>query len=319
MTGLIMNEKIVFISSADSNYYPMLREWIHSIRRYPESQGMDICVLDVGMNDEEHEIIKAEVTQIIKPDWPKKISAMRIKGREYYKACVNRPFLNDFFPGYEYYFWMDADTWVQDWRAVEVFIEGARRGKMSLTGGADRSYPKGMRLKWLGAWPWKARSFYMTNAYKAYGIKTAKELFPYHNVSAGAFCMHKDAPHWKKWQEIILKTLEKGKVFTAEQLSLGIMVHLKKLPVEILPSYMHWFCEYKPLWDDEKKLFVEPHLPHEPIGILHLSGFDEMRVNRFVTTNFKTTAGENIEYTYRYPYFNGETGQEDAALYGHAA
>ncbi len=302
--------KITFVSGADANYYPMLREWVHSIRRFPQSKGMDICILDVGMTKEQLAELKPLVTVIKQSEWPKKIPASRIKGREYYKACVNRPFLNEIFKGYDIYFWMDADTWVQNWRAVELFIEGAKRGKMSLTGQSDRSYPKGMRVKWLHAWPWKVRGFYFTNARKAFGIKTAQELFPYHVLLAGAFCLHKDAPHWNAWQNLIVQALEKGKVFTAEQLTLGMMIHLKKLPVEIMPAYIHWLCEFKPLWDAKKKVWVEPFLPHEPLGILHLSGYDKMRVDRSDTTDFLTTDGKTVEMSYRYPHFNGETGKE---------
>ena len=309
-----MSEKITFVSASDHNYYPMLREWVHCIRRHPQSAGMDICILDSGMTAEQLKILRPLVTTIIKPDWPKAIPAHKIKGREFLKACVCRPFLPEHFPGYDLYFWMDADTWVQDWRGVEAFLEGGRRKKMTLTSQADRAYPKGMRVKWLWRWPFKARSFYFSNARRAFGMKTAKEIFPYHVVLAGAFCLHKDALHWKRWQELIIKALDKGKVFTAEQLTLGIMTHLEKYPTEILPAYLHWLCEFKPLWDKERQIFVEPFLPHEPIGILHLSGFDEIRVNRAATTDFQTTDGGTIEYTYRYPYFDGETNQEVDAL-----
>jgi len=305
-----MPEKITFVSSADSNYYPMLRELVHCIRSFDESKDMDICILDVGMSEEELDTLRPLVTKIVPAEWPKKIPAHRIKGREYYKACVNRPFLKDYFPGYDLYFWMDADVWFQNWRGIECFLEGARRKKMSLTGQSDRSYPKGMRVKWLGEWPWKVRGFYYTNAKKAFGIKTAQKLFPYHVVLAGAFCLHKDAPHWDKWQELIIKALEKGKVFTAEQLTLGMMIHLEGLPAEIMPAYMHWLCEFKPLWNADKQVFVEPHLPHEEISLLHLSGYDKMRIDRSDTTDFQTTDGDTIEYTYRYPFFNGETGEE---------
>lgn len=309
-------EKIAFICSSDSNYYPMLREWVHCIRSFEQAKDMDICILDAGMSEEEIKTLAPLVTVIKKADWPAAIPAHKIKGREYYKACVNRPFLKDYFPGYDLYFWMDADTWVQNWRGVEMFLEGGRRKKMTLTSQSDRAYPKGMRVKWLGNWPFKARSFYFSNARKAFGMKTAKKIFPYHVVLAGAFCLHKDAPHWEKWQELIIKALDKGKVFTAEQLTLGIMTHLEGYPTEILPAYLHWLCEFKPLWDKEKQMFVEPYLPHEPLGILHLSGFDQMRVDRSFTTDFKCTDGDTIEYTYRYPYFNGETNEEANTLPG---
>jgi hypothetical protein len=300
--------KITFISSADSNYYPMLREWIHSIRRFSQSADMDICILDVGMSEEQVETIRPLVNDIKTADWPSKIPQSRIRGREFIKACVNRPFLKDYFPGYDLYFWMDADTWVQNWKPLEYFIEGAKRGKMSLTSQSDRSYPKGMRVKWLFDWPWKVRGFYFTNARKAFGRYMARELFPYHVVLAGAFCLHKDAPHWEKWQELILKALKKGKPFTSEQLTLGVMIHIEKLPAEIMPAWCHWLCEFKPLWDEANSRWVEPFLPHEELGILHLSGYDKMRVDRSDTTDFHTLQGNTVEMSYRYPHFNGETG-----------
>ncbi len=152
----------------------------------------------------------------------------------------------------------------------------------------------------------KARSFYFSNARRAFGIKVAKEIFPYHVILAGAFCMNKNAPHWNKWQELILQALKRGKVFTAEQLTLGMMVHLHKFPAEILPAYMHWLCEFKPLWDAQNNKWVEPYLPHEELGILHLSGFDEMRVNRAEITDYKTLDGKTVMMNYRYQGFNGE-------------
>ncbi len=290
----------------------MLVEWVHSVRRFPQSKGMDICILDVGMSGEQIETLRPLVTLIKAAEWPKKIPAHRVRGRDFIKACVNRPFLKDYFPGYDLYFWMDADTWVQSWKPLEYFIEGAMRKKICLTSQSDRAYQKGMRVKWLLGLPWKVRSFYYSNARIAFGGALAREIFPYHVVLAGAFCLHADAPHWEKWQELILKALEKGRPFTAEQLTLGVMTHIEKFPVEILPAWCHWLCEVKPLWDESGKRWVEPFLPHEELGILHLSGYDKMRVDRSDTTDFLTTDGRTVLMSYRYPWFDGERNQEIA-------
>lgn len=304
MTSLKNN--IAFISSADSKYFPLLLEWLHSIKRFPQSKNMDICILDVGMSEDELNFLRPQVTTIAKAEWPAKIPAWRIRGRDYIKACVNRPFLKNYFPGYELYFWMDSDVWVQNWKGVEMFLEGGRRKKIAVTAQNDRAYPKGMRVKWIGNWPWKVRGFYFSNACKAFGRKTARELFPYYVLLAGAFCLHRDAPHWDKWQELILKALKKGKPFTAEQLTLGVMVHLEGYPVEILPAWIHWLSEFKPLWDEERGVFVEPFLPHEELSMLHLSGNNIMRFDRSQADDFKTTTGETVYISYRYPHYDGE-------------
>ncbi len=301
-----MTEKIAFISAAGANYYPMLREWIHSVRSHPQSANIDICLMNAGMTPEQVESLRPLVTVIKDVDWPCPIDPRKVAGKEYLKACVARPWIPQNFPGYDVYFWMDADTWVQDWAGVDLFLRGAAKGRIALTGQVDRAYPRQARVKWLGQWPWKVRSFYFSNARKAFGFETAKTLLPYHVLLAGAFAMRADAPHWKKWQELVTQAVKKGNVFTAEQLSLGIMCYMQGYEFEILPAWTHWLCEFKPMVDERAGLFIEPFLPHNRIGILHLSGWDEMRVNRALTTNFKTLGGGTVERSFRYTAFDGE-------------
>jgi hypothetical protein len=294
--------KTAFVSGCDANYYPLLREWIASIRRFPRGAGADICILDAGLTEAQRTELKPLVRDIKNPDWPMPLSPEKTNGKEFLKACLCRPFLREIFPGYDIYFWMDADTWVQDWRGIELFLQGAESKKITLTSQADRAYPRAARIKWMGQWPWKVRNFYFTNARNAYGFNTAKTLLTKHVLLAGAFAMHKDAPHWQRWQEILRETVKRGKLFTAEQLSLGILCQVENFEAEILPAYAHWLCEFKPIWDDEKNIFVEPFLPHETIGILHISGWDDMRLDRSITTDFKTLDGQTVQKSYRYPF-----------------
>lgn len=299
-----MPDKITFVSSSDSNYFPLLREWIHSVRSHPQSAGFDICIMNAGMTAAQVESIRPLVTVVKDIDWPCPIDPRKTKGKEYLKACVARPWIPQIFPGYDVYFWMDADTWVQDWSGVDLFLRGAAKGRIALTGQVDRAYPRQARVKWMGRWPWKVRSFYFSNARQAFGFETARTLLPYHVLLAGAFALRADAPHWKKWQELVTVAVRKGKVFTAEQVSLGVMSYIHGYEFEILPAWTHWLCEFKPMVDDQGR-FVEPFLPHNTIGILHMSGWDEMRLNRALTTPFKTTAGGTVERSFRYPPFDG--------------
>ena len=38
------------------------------------------------------------------------------------KGCTARPYFHKHFPGYEYYFWMDADFWIQNENFIDTFI-----------------------------------------------------------------------------------------------------------------------------------------------------------------------------------------------------
>ncbi len=296
--------KTAIVTGCDHKYYPMLRELIHSIKSFPQSQGMDIVILDAGLTAEQRRELKPLVQDIREPEWPAAIPARKIRGRTFLKACVCRPFLPEIFPGYETYFWLDADTWIQSWAGPEWLLKGAESGKISLAGQVDRGYPRAARVKWLWRWPWKVRSFYFSNANRAFGFGTAKALLPCHVLQAGAFVLRADAPHWKRWQELAVQAVKKGKIFTAEQLSLGVLCHREGYEFEMLPAWTHWLCEFKPLWDPQKGMFVEPFLPRMELGIIHLSGLDEMRLDRGVTTDFRTTDGRIVHKSYRYPQFD---------------
>ncbi len=303
-------QKVAFVSSSDHNYFPMLIEWVHGVRRFPQSAGMDICILNAGLKDDQVETLKSFGCIVKDAHWPCDLPASKTKGKDYLKSCVCRPFIPDYFPEYDTYIWMDADTWIQKWNAVEMFLAGAAKNRIALTSQADRAYPRQIRLKWLGRLPRKLSGFYLSNAKKSFGFETAKKLVPYSVLLAGAFALNREAPHWKRWQELMLQALKKGKIFTAEQLSLGVLCYLEGFEAEVLPAYTHWLCEYKPLWDEQTNMFVEPSLPHEEIGFLHISGWDEMRLDRREVTEFKTLQGGTITHNYRYPFYNGETLKE---------
>ena len=118
------NEKIAFVSGCDANYFPILVEWLKSLRSFDQGKQAHVCILDVGLKPEHIEYLNPLVDHIVNPDWPMDIPASRIRGREYIKACVCRPFIPQIFPDYDIYVWMDADTWIQDWRGIELYIEG---------------------------------------------------------------------------------------------------------------------------------------------------------------------------------------------------
>ena len=299
--------KIALISGSDSRYYPILREWVASVRSFPQGQNVAIGIMDTGLTEAQRQDLSPHVTSIIAPpDSVVPLPVDKIAGKEFLKSCICRPFIPEIFKGYDVYVWMDADTWVQDWDAVELLIQGAQMKGLSVVPQSDRAYGKTMRLGWIGAMPWRPRSFYYSNAKKAFSGKVARQMFPFPTINAGVFAIQKDAPHWKRWQDLIRQALIKGKVFTAEQLTLGMLIYIDKMEAELLPAWCNWLCETKPLWDDTSKVFVEPYLPRRKLGIIHMSGCDAMRLDRAVTDDFKTTDGGTVKLSYRYPKFSDE-------------
>lgn len=301
-----MNNKIAFVSSADSNYFPLLCEWLASVRRFSANEDKDVCIFNAGLEEHQIEYLKAQGCKVVEPSWPCDIADSKIQGRIFLKSCVCRPFIPHIFPGYETYIWMDSDTWLQTYEPVDLLVRAAAKGAIGISPQADRNYGKAMRVEWAGPIVRKARSFYYSNARKAFSGDVARKLFPYPTLNAGVFSLAGDAPHWAAWQELIKKALQKGKVFTAEQLTLGMLIYLEQFNAEFLPAWCNWLCENKPYWDEQEQMFVEPSLPYHPIGVMHLSGYDNMRVERSLVTEVQSVEGDDLERSLRYPFFDGE-------------
>ena len=298
--------KVAIVSGADKNYFPLLAEMVQSVLSFPESRKIDICIMDVGLTSGQKEKLAPYVTHIVNPEWPAGIPESKINGKDYLKACVCRPFIPQMFPGYDVYLWMDCDTWVQDWSSVEMFVRSASKGdRLTITNGADRLYPRSLRVSWFWRWPIKIRSFYNTNGKKAFGWPTAKKLIPHYVLSAACFAISGNAPHWKRWQELVVNAARRGKIFPAEQLSLGKLVYIEGYKAEYLSACAMWQCQHKPFWDSVHNVFVEPNEPYAKLGILHLSGVDEMRADRSVTAELECTDGSRVSANYRYPGFDG--------------
>jgi hypothetical protein len=172
----------------------------------------------------------------------------------------------------------------------------------------DRAYPKGASVKFFGWIPIKAKGFYYSNAKRSFGRNTAKKLFEHNVVSAGAFALDAEAPHWAKWQQHTLRVLRNGNLFTAEQLALGVMAHLDEFPMEYLPSWCHWPFMDLLRWDTQTRCFTEPYLPHEPLGIMHLTGIDDVRKDRSIKKKVVTETGNTVQISLRNPYYDGERG-----------
>jgi hypothetical protein len=301
--------RVALVSGSDSNYYPLLLEWIHSIRRFEQSANMDICVIDSGLTDFQRTELSQYAQKIVTPDWPDGVPLRKVQDKPFLKSCLCRPFINRLFPGYDMYVWMDSDTWVQEWEAVESFIHAAQKGdRMAVTIGADRALERPVRLKWLLGFP-IAKSFYYTHGLRVFGRKIAAQLLDKYTIFAGCFALSADAPHWNIWQKLVVEAAQKGEPFPAEQLSMGKMIYIDGLRAEFLPSYMHWVCATLPKYNEVTQKFVEPSYPFTPIGIMHLSGVDAVRTDRAKKAKLLTPDDHMIEKNLRYPDFDAGTLQ----------
>ena len=271
------------ISLADSKYFELLNELIDSILSFKESESVSICILDAGLQPDQIKILEKKVHKIVKAKWDIEVPEYKIKGREWLKSQVSRAFLPEYFPGFKKYLWIDADAWVNDWSAVELYFKGSDNKTLSISSSADRAYGRVLRADWI----FSNIAFIRSQNYKhakssGFSNQISREVALKPHLNIGVFCLEDDAPHWLVWQKNLKQALKKGRIFGSEQIAMNITVYCDLMKVQILPTYCNWFLIENIKFDESKNTYVEPYLPNHKIGIIHLAGkkYDEYRFNK---------------------------------------
>jgi hypothetical protein len=284
---------MVVITAADARYAELVMGCLQSVRDKPQGRKAAVAFLDLGCTAEQRDALRPIVDSLVEPEWD-----FDFPGREtkpaFLRGLLARPFLRRYFPGFDVYLWLDADAWVQDWTAVDLFCEGAcRRRGMALVPEIDRG-----SARQYGGLPayWKLVAGWYT---AAFGSEVAAQLHSFPMLNAGVFAMHHDAPHWRVWEESIALALKTVCTIMTDQLALNYAIYAQGVfkQTELLPAWCNWMCHNGfPLWHAERNCLVEPYLPHMSIGILHLTTRDKSAVRRLVTTE-----GQPIDVRITYP------------------
>ncbi|TMJ56912.1 MAG: hypothetical protein E6G90_04470 [Alphaproteobacteria bacterium] len=296
---------LLIASGADRGYFPLLRDTVQSIRaRHREAA---IGILDFGFAPEHREWLVPRVSHLVQPGWDFDFPD-RERTPEARKAQLSRPFLRRHFPGYDTYLWIDADAWVQDWRAVELYLTAAGPDKLAITPEIDRAYKRHYKRPKVFGWTlsWKCYR-------EAFGWRVADRLGRNPMVNCGVFALHHDAPHWDAWARVIEQVAQRTRFFYIEQTALNYVIFADHLPVNFLPAYCNWMPgDATPAFDAARGLFVEPYAPHEVIGVMHLAG-EAAKSHMF---RLRRLDGGEVETSLRYSETRALCGreQEEASL-----
>ena len=299
-----MSKKTI-VTLADSNYFSLLEELIHSIKKFKESENISICVLDAGLTSKQVDKISTIVDEIRKADWDIEIPFHK-KRQEWLKSQVSRAFLPKYFPNYDKYLWIDCDAWVNSWHCIENYFKACENNKLGITQSIGPGYRNLARVNWiLGKF-----AVIKTQNYKHAKMSGLKEtdarkiaFAPHLNI--GVFSLMKNSPCWNVWQKNLKKTLSKGRIFGSEGLAINMSVYIDNVATEFLPINHNWITSHLlPIYDEKNKTFKEPNIPNNEIGIMHLAagiwknGID-MRVDKNVKVNIKSLEGKILEKSLR--------------------
>ncbi len=295
------------VSLADEKYFDLLEELIDSIKRFPESKDIAICVLDAGLNENQLDKIKNKVDEIKKAEWDIEVPAIKVRGKEWLKSQVSRAFLPRYFPNYKKYLWIDCDAWVNDWSSVELYLKACAGGKLGITQSVGPGYKILSKVKWLfGKLAIvKSQNFKHAISSKINIDKARKIAFAPH-INIGVFSLEKNSDCWNVWQKNLEQTIKHGRLFGSEGLAINLSVYVDNVDTEFLPLGCNWITSnLLPKFDENKKEFVEPYLPNNKIGIIHLAAGlwkngKDMRLDDSIKIEIKSLNNNSLSKSLRF-------------------
>ena len=293
-----MNKNLI-VTSADDHYYELLFELYLSTKKLSK---YDFAVLDCGLSTDN--IAKLSHKNIIlrKSNWEFRFPRYKIRGREYLKAQLSRFYLHKYFPGYENYFWLDSDTWVNCSETFEYYLKGVNEKGFAICPQIDRSSSKLINIKWFLNFPFKINSINYKNISKSISKEMGKKYAGHYTLNAGCFGYSKNYDGLSVIHKNLEKASKKGRIFGTDQVALALSAFEDNLDFEFLPSYCNWICEHHiPKFCELREVFVEPYVPHNKIALIHLAGLDNDRKNRDVLHEITTLSGNKIKKSLRYP------------------
>jgi hypothetical protein len=279
---IVKSTSVTIVSAADAKYFPLLAGMVRSL--VDHGVTLPLSILDLGLTGEQQTWLRDHGATLATPGWDLDFPG-RADVPSHYRAMTARPHLPKHFPGHDVYLWLDGDTWVQRAHVLDFFLRAALAGKMAIVPELDRSYWTMYKPPKL--WGQNQKAFAWS-----YGLNAGYRLGRNPILNSGVFALSGEAPHWRLWADAHRRALHRSGLrsaisgknfyfFLSEQTALNYVVFADKAPTTLLPAYCNWFCSKgEPMLSPEEHLLVEPHEPHEPIGIVHLAGasFDKNRL-----------------------------------------
>jgi hypothetical protein len=280
--------RTLMVSACSSVYFADWLDMLDSVEALGLREAFDCGLIDLGLTDEQVALVRARDVQRAEGTWP--FEPPRDKRERHHIGFGGKPFLPRYFPGYEMYAWMDADTWAQTPVFWERVRDGALRDGASFPWEVDADYgPVAWHLyRWLLGNTWLG----LRNPATAWRVATAPI------TNHGIFAMRADSPLWGEWQQLIAEMVGRAqKIVAFDQLSLAVLLFERKHRWDGPDATHNWSCQRAvPAWDASRRLFVSPSAPHRVIHALHLTNYTRGRMLRL-----RCTDGASFEGTLHPP------------------
>lgn len=281
----------LIITGSDSRYFPLLQELIASIRRFPVLEAIEIACIDGGLEQSQSLQLERQGITVRNPQTFPHVSRRALRKRPNLTIELSKMWLNQLFPAYDTLVWIDADAWIQDSQAVTMLFQAAEQTPHALAITPEIFLHKPLfRLRWLPFNLVQLRSILYKNSRLARLPRSiCRSIGVRPTLNAGVFALSRMAPHWPRlqyWQGVALRH---GKIFSSGQLAIALTSYHEGHTTALMPAG----CNYLGPWqlDPQTGLLYEVIFPHKPVGIVHLAGYDAMRLDPTVTLNVPDRMG----------------------------
>jgi hypothetical protein len=258
-------KRTLIVSACDRRFAGLLRGLLSTLEPVLADPAVDLACFDIGLGEEDLAWLSNYTSAVRQPGIHFGLNADDHSLP--LRSFLARPFLREYFPGYDYYVWIDSDVWLQDPSVVARYLDGAARHGLAIAHEEERGY----RFQpWL--FSWTAKHFLL-----GYGVLTGGYLLARAHVNAGFFALAADAPHWEAWVRRYEAALRRtGKLVPHDQFALNHALHGRgknRLSATLLDPGFNWICDRgTPMWNDRDAAFCKPYAPYERIGAMHLAG-----------------------------------------------
>ena len=196
---------------------------------------------------------------------------------------------------------------MNDWSSIDLYFKACENGKLGITQTLGPGYRITSKVNWLFGKIAVIKSQNFKHAISSkIGIDKARKLAFAPHINIGVFSLQKSSSCWDVWQKNLEIALKSGKIFGSEGLAINMSIYIDNVDTEFLPLNCNWIASnLLPKFDETKQTFVEPYLPNNKIGIMHLAAgiwIDgrDIRNNKDIKIQIENLEGKFLEKSLRF-------------------
>lgn len=274
-------KKNVIVTGSDKKYYPFLKNLVNSLIKSNSLDICDLCILDVEDNSQYLEELDSKITKKKKANF--NLNILFKDRQDWFKLLTERPFMKDYFPGYDKYIWMDADTEVLSNDGIKNIIDACEDKDLAIAPEINESYVfknSKFGIKKIFKSYYKISGWSFKNYRKYFSDRIGEDLFFKPLFNNGIFCLKSTSKIWDLWKTEYQGALNKAKTsygIKTDQLSLNKIIYENFEKISILDSTNNWLVSRSEKIKRINNDFFTPSFPNRKINILHYTqlNFDD--------------------------------------------